>query len=1117
MRVFIYIVICTVIPWSCALDRNTPLFSLVPAEFSGVDFQNALTHTDEFNMYTYRNFYNGGGVGIGDINNDGLPDLFFCGNLVDNKLYLNKGDFKFADITSQAGVASENIWSAGVSMADVNGDGWLDIYVCKSGKPGGEKRHNELFINNGDLTFSERAKQYGIADEGFSSHAAFFDYDKDGDLDCYLLNNSFRSVGGYDMRPGLRNLRDTLGGNKLYRNLLVESGVVAEVLFKDISEEAGIYGSAIGFGLGVTVGDVDRDGWQDIYVSNDFFERDYLYINQRDGTFKEDLVHQMREISMGSMGADMADINNDGLPEIFVTEMLPRSEERYKTKMTFENWDKYQLAVRSGYHHQFTRNVLQLNNGDQTFSEIGRLAEVEATDWSWSALMADFDRDGFKDIYVSNGIYKDLLDQDYINYFANDPEVVEAIRNREPGSVLKLIDKIPSEAIANFAFRNRGNLTFEDQTEQWGLNIPSFSNGSAYGDLDNDGDLDLVVNNVNMSAFLFRNHCEAKKPGHNFIQIKLVGDGPNSFALGSQISLYAGDRVFYQELSPMRGFQSSTCYPLNFGIGSIATLERIEIKWPDGRVTTLHDVAANQFLTIEQKHAKEDNPLTDSVGLETILQPTYLPLTHRHQENEFVDFDRDRLLFHMISTDGPKVAQEDVNGDGLDDLYFCGAAGFPGSLFIQTASGDFSLTNQALFEGDQQSEDLDAVFFDADGDSDPDLVVTSGGNEFRRKSRMLADRLYLNDGAGYFTRAENAFLNPDFESSSCVRPGDFDDDGDLDLFIGTRLITGVYGVPANGNIWQNDGTGQFTKVTKQMAPDLLDLGLVTDAVWHDIDRDGAVDLIVVGEWMPITVLKNEGGSFRDVTERSGLKHSNGLWTHLNLADLNNDGWQDLILGNHGLNSRLKAKHNRPLKLFINDFDGNRTAEQILTHHRGDVAYPLVFRDDLVMQIPSLKKKYLLYQDYKGQQISDIFDERSLKTAAVVTANETRSCVAWGNADGKYELEYLPLEAQFSPIYASLVDDFDNDGQSDLFLGGNFYQAKPEIGKYDASYGLLLRNLGNKKLQSIASRKSGIKIIGQIRDLLKIQVGQEDFYLVARNNDEPLFYRENPALITQNPN
>ncbi len=739
---------------NCTDDQNHQGFTLLPSSEIGIDFQNTLTENEEFNIIEYLYFYNGGGVGIGDINNDGLADLFFCGNMVDNKLYLNLGGFRFKDITEEAGVASENVWSTGVSFVDVNSDGWLDIYVCKSGKPGGEKRHNELFINNGldnrqpttdnrqlvtgnrQPSFTEMAKSYGIADEGLSSHAAFFDYDKDGDLDCYLLNNSFRPVGGYDIRPGLREIRDSLGGNKLYRNdskYADNERLVSEKLFTDVSEQAGIYGSSIGFGLGVTIGDIDKDGWQDIYVSNDFFERDYLYMNQRDGTFKEDLINQMPEISMGSMGADMADINNDGHPEIFVTEMLPEDDARYKTKITFEDWDKYQLNVINGYHHQFTRNVLQLNNGNRTFSEIGRLAGVHATDWSWSALIADFDNDGYKDIYVSNGIYKDLLDQDYIRFHSNDLALIQAFRDREKSAILKLIDLIPSEPVSNYAFKNTHKLGFSNATKEWGLHMPSYSNGSVYGDLDNDGDLDLVVNNVNMAPFVFRNEATVSS-GNNFIQVVLRGNGANTFALGSQLTIKHRGQIYYQELAPMRGFQSSIDYTLHLGLGKLEQVDEVKVAWPDGKITLLKNVKTNQRLQIHQSDANKQTTFSEEDSIEVF--PLVRDITHetglvfKHRENDFVDFDRDRLLYHMVSSEGPKICKGDINGDGLEDFFIGGASGQAGSLFMQKNYGAFVRTNESLFEIDILSEDVDALFLDADNDQDLDLYVASGGMNF---------------------------------------------------------------------------------------------------------------------------------------------------------------------------------------------------------------------------------------------------------------------------------------------------------------------------------------------------------------------------------------------------
>ncbi|MEO0471322.1 MAG: VCBS repeat-containing protein [Bacteroidota bacterium] len=1083
------------------VESQSTLFTSLPASETGIDFQNDLSYNQEFNVYTYRNFYNGGGVALGDVNNDGLIDVYFSGNMVSNRLYLNKGNFQFEDITDQAGVACEGVWSTGVSMADVNGDGWLDIYVCKSGNPAGEHRYNELFINNGDLTFSEQANQWNIDDKGFSTHAAFFDMDKDGDLDCYLLNNSFRPIGEFDLRKEERSKRDSLGGNKLYRN---DNG-----RFTDISEEAGIYGSIIGFGLGVTVGDVNRDGWQDIYVSNDFFERDYLYINNQDGTFSETLEESMREISAASMGADMADINNDGYPEVFVTDMLPEGDARMKTKTTFEDWNKYQANLKNGYYHQFTRNVLQLNNGPSdpegnvTFSEIGRMLGVHATDWSWGALITDLDNNGRKDIFVANGIYQDLTDQDFLHYIGN-PYTAARIVSKEGVDFEELINAIPTTRIPNYAFSNEGNLAFENKADEWGLGIPSHSNGTAYGDLDNDGDLDLIINNVNMAPFVMRSSATTKYPDRHYLQFELKGEGQNQYALGTQIAVRHQGQAFFMEHMPVRGFQSTMDQRPHLGLGELEKVDTVLIRWPNDTYTLLKDVKTDQLLSLSIAEGKsldmqENQDSGDKIFADVSNQIT----TVAHKENGYQDFDRDRLIYHMISSEGPKVAVADVNADGREDFYIGGSAGYAGKLMIQQANGRFRISNEAIFEEDKASEDIECLFFDADGDGDQDLYVASGGNEFSSQSIGLIDRLYLNNGSGSFQKDKQtlpgrAFGMPGFASSSCVDAADYDQDGDLDLFVGIRLVPGLYGFPVHGNILNNDGKGKFTNVTASVVPDMAKLGMITDAYWEDIDQDNDPDLIVIGEWMPITVFKNENGKLSR-SEQPGLAYSSGYWNCMKAGDFDRDGDIDFVVGNHGRNTRFKASPEKPVSMYINDFDQNGTPEQVVCVYNGEGSYPLALRHDLVKQMPGLNRKYIKYENYVEQTITDIFTPQQLEKAIKLEVYNTESSLLINDGNGQFSLKSLPVEAQLSPVYGLMVQDFDKDGQLDILLGGNFHRAKPEVGIYDANYGVYLRGNGKGDFLPVKPGQSGFFLKGEVRDMQAVKVNGREKILVAMNN------------------
>ena len=1081
IKTYITLVIIFLLFNSC---DDSKLFSL-EGDSSGVIFENKLEYTEEFNPYTYRNFYNGGGVALGDINNDGLIDVYLTGNIVDNKMFLNKGDFQFEDITKTSGLECPNVWSTGATFADINGDGLLDLYVCKSGAPGGENRRNELFINNGDLTFSEESKKYNLDILGLSVHAAFFDYDKDGDLDCYILNNSIRSIGGYDLIKDQREIADPEGqGNKLLEN--------RDGKFVDVTQGSGIYSSKIGFGLGITLSDYNNDGWTDLFISNDFFEKDYLYINNQDGTFSEESENFFQSLSLGSMGADSSDLDNDLLTDLIVTEMLPKSLKRKKTKAIYESWDKYSLANSKGYYHQFPRNVLQRNYGPSGFLEIGRYSGVSATDWSWASMIFDMDNDGLRDVFIANGIYKDLLDRDYLAYMANTERIRNMIKKEEE-VIKKLIDIMPSKAIKNIAYKNNGEFNFTDFSDPWGFDLPTFSNGMSYGDLDNDGDLDIVINNVNMPALVYKNNSNIDE--NKSISFELIGKEKNKNAVGSKIIIkYANNKQSMIENFPSRGFQSSIPNRLHFGVGNVKEIDSAIIYWPNNKVSYHTNLETNKTHKIKQEESKyEYFDIANYSDLNLKLNEIEL-FNFKHNENKFIDFNKERLLTQMYSNEGPALSSGDINNDGVIDFFIGGAKGESSAIFVSIDNKYEKIIDP--FSKKSAAEDVVADFFDSDNDGDLDLYVGSGGKAFSMYNQNLNDRLYINDGKGKFVLSTNSFEFENPISTGAVAIDDYNNDGLLDLFIGERFNPDLYGIPVSGHLFENKGGNKFIKVEQK---DLKELGLIKSAGWTNLNNDEFPDLIVAGEWMPIKIFINKNGVLKDYTKEFGLSNSNGMWNKINIIDIDKDGDMDILAGNLGTNNFFSPN----MKLYINDFDKNGFYEQILCEKIGNSYFPILDKDDLINQMPSLKKQLFYYKDYSDASIDKIFSPDLLNKSTVLDIKTLESAI-YINNNGKFNKISLPSEINYSPVFDIINYQPSDKNITKLIFGGNQYLVKPQFGRHDSSKGWIIDVKKDRDELSFTNLKS-LNIEGQIRKFELISLGKEKILITGINNKTVKFY------------
>ena len=1088
----IILLLCFLLLFFGCSERKSPGFKLLKASQTGIDFNNIIEENDSINVFKFMNIYTGAGLAVGDINNDGLTDVYFSGNMVSGRLFINKGDLKFEDISESAGILDTR-WGTGATMVDINQDGWLDIYICVSGSAKESERANMLYVNNGDMTFTEKAAEFGLADTRQSMHAAFFDYDKDQDLDMYLLVNP----AAYEYQVNTSQIRkldgSSFNNDRLYRNN-------GNGKFTDITKAAGIL--VEGYGLGVGISDINGDSWPDIYVSNDFIGNDILYINQGDGSFKDEISSYINHTSYAGMGNDVADIDNNGKPDIMVLDMRPEDNERQKLIISSTGYDRFQMMLQAGYDPQYSRNTLQLNQGNGEFSEVGFLAGVSSTDWSWSALLADYDNDGFKDMYVTNGFLRDLGNLDYIHYqniYDNplgDPET--KINNK-----LRSIQELPSAKLLNYSFRNRGDATFDNVTNEWGMEEPSCSNGAAYADLDNDGDLDILVNNVNQEAFVYEN-LHNRIENTNYLRIQLKGKQGNLQGIGSTIKITTATGSQFYEHFLSRGYESSMDPIAHFGLGASDKLDKVEVWWPDDSYQEMTNVKANELLVIDQRNSNvTGNGVAEEVSPSLLKDITdALKLNYSHKEDPMVDFKLQPILPHMHSRGGPGIAVADINNDGLEDFYVGGAAGQSGQLFVQNNKGAFETGDWKL---DERHEDMGVLFFDADLDGDQDLYVVSGGVIASSDTSVYQDRLYLNDGDGRFTRSDA--LPPVDASGSTVAAADFDGDGDLDLFVGGRLSPGKYPMPAESYLLENltdedAGNLKFREIGNTI-PGWEKLTMVNSAIWTDYDNDGWTDLIACGEFMPVVLFHNDKGALRPVETDSGIGGSEGWWNSIAGGDFDNDGDIDYLLGNLGLNSKYRASKQEPLCIYASDFDKDGRIDPVMCYYIQGENHLAHSRDEIIGQINAMRVRFRTYQSYAETPFEKAFLPEELEAAYVVKSHTFESAYMENLGEGKFNLRALPKPAQMAPIEGIVVEDVDMDGNLDALLTGNSYTTEVATGRYDAIKGILLKGDGKGNFSTISLEESGFLNDNDASGLAMIRSAWGTSYVLSANNNGPI--------------